>query len=91
MSAPLVEGGRTREQLLGTYRYNDRCPKGECVCQFGGQRFPLVVMCADRACPLGAEEVATFADMPYWARRHRQSGCASESVGFIPVEQVRHR
>ena len=88
MTPPLVEGGRTREQLLGTYRATGGCPKGECVCQFGGQRFPLLVVCANLGCPLGAEVVETFADMPYWARRHRRSGCTSESVGFMPMEEA---
>lgn len=89
MTGALVEGGRTRQQLLGTYQATGHCPDGECVCQFKGESFPLVLVCTDLGCPLGVQVMPTFEDMPYWARFHRKSGCTSKSVRFIPAKEVR--
>lgn len=84
----LVSGTRTVDQLEGTYRADDRCPAGECVCQFAGMAFPILVRCAASECPVPAQEVSTFADAPAWARLHRLSGCRSLAVVAVPKAEV---
>lgn len=88
LNPPLVEGYRTTEQLVGTYRPEERCPPGECICQFKNQKFPLLVQCVSPACPVPLQEMGTFEDMPGWALAHRASGCRSQSVVAIPKAEA---
>lgn len=91
MGPVVASGSRTDDQLLGTHRANGKCDPGECVCEWKGQEYPVIVKCAEDDCPIPWQEVPTFDDAPAWTRVHRLSGCTSQQVAMLPKPEALRR